>query len=219
MNKSLALLFAVLCLTQIASSTEAEAMSVDDKRIEELLQTTTGRFALAFAELNNLSGGPYDALIEGIQYIVDDLESQKASQQEAFGQRIKDHQSEVVAQNDIISASNIDISQSSNLLANALYPQREQNQRLIDNNNQSIAETRDYMEKITTEREQQNAAYNDRVTEQNGALAAVDQAVEIMEKISRGDVSFAQNANLIRSALQVASKKSDKMDIVDSEFI
>lgn len=64
----------------ISTSTENESMTVEDKRIEELLKTSTGQYALALAELNSLSGGPYDSLIEGIQYIVDDLEVQKANQ-------------------------------------------------------------------------------------------------------------------------------------------
>jgi hypothetical protein len=147
------------------------------------------------------------------------LEVQRSDQVEAFGKRIKDHQSEVVFLNDLISSANIDVSQSTNLLNNALYPQRDQNQRMIDSNNRSLDEIRGYMETITSEREAQKAAYEARVVEQNGALAAVDQAVEILEQIVRGDVSFAQNGEIINAALKVASEKTRAMDPIDSEFI
>lgn len=63
-------------LVSAATCTESGAestMTVEDKRIEELLKTSTGQYALALAELNAMTGGPYDSLIEGIQYIVDDL--------------------------------------------------------------------------------------------------------------------------------------------------
>lgn len=121
--------------------------------------------------------------------------------------------------NDIISSANVDVSTSTSLLQNALYPQREQNQRLIDNDNRDISETRGYMEQITREREAQKAAYEERVQEKNGALSAVDQAVEIMEKIIRGEVSFAENGQVVHAALKVASEKTKKLDPIDSEFL
>lgn len=215
----IALVGILLIGVAISTSTENEAMSVEDKRIEELLKTPTGQYALAMAELSAMTGGPYDSLIEGIQYIVEDLEVQKATQAEAFGQRIKDHQSEVVFLNDIISRANIDISTSTSLLNNALYPQREQNQRIIDNDNRSISETREYMDLMTKDREAGKSAYEARVAEKNGALSAVDQAVEIMERIVRGEVSFAENGQIIHAALRTASEKTKKLDPIDSEFI
>lgn len=74
------------------------------------------------------------------------------------------------------------------------------------------------MKRITTERALHKEQYEQLVKEQNDALSAVDEAINIIEALIRGDVSFAENGS-VHKALFIVNQKVKVQDPVDSEFL
>jgi gas vesicle protein len=208
---------AAIIATLLISSTvsiEMKLSHVQEKRLKELDQEKWGHIILRFAELHNLAGGPFDDLKSAVEQLIADLGDRVNELDEEYNQNTLDHQSEVTRLQDEISDAQIDVASTDNLLNNVLYPAIDTLKAKIETLHNNINENNKYVEKITFERENGHAEYETRVSEQNDALSAVDECLNILEQVSGGNISFIQSKQLKNSLDKVAKTLNKGADEV-----
>jgi len=215
MARSFALVVCMLLLA-FASASKTRLTSAQEKRITELRQSNLGEIMLTLAELHMMSAGPVDELNEALEALIEDIQEKIDDNDEAYNERSLQNQSEVTRLEGLISDTEVHISNANNILENILYPALEELQSTLASENQSVEDNNAYIATITAQREEDHEVYESNVAEQNDALSAIDECLEILEQLSSGSISLVQTKKFKVSLNKVVSslKKSTNNSMI-----
>jgi chromosome segregation ATPase len=198
--------FAVLALLLVSSlAVKTRLTAAQEKQIKELKKEKWGDILFTMAELQIQSQGPFEELLDAVSALVGDISDKIEDNDNAYTDRSNAHQSEVTRLEGVISDTNVAIANTENVLNNILYPTLEELQNRLQGYHNNVDENNAYMEKITFERNEAHEAYLDRVEDHNGALAAVDECLGILEQIT-GPLSLIQVKKVQNSIHKVTQK-------------
>lgn len=213
MNRTIiAIVLATLMVSTMA--VENKLTHVQEKKMKELQNEKWGHIIFELAELHSLAGGPLDDLVNAINQLVADLGDRIDELDEEYNDRSLFHQSEVTRIGSDISSAQISVSSTTNFLENILYPEQTKLEFNIASNNDAIDENNAYVVKLTFEREAQHEQYENRVTEANAALSAIDECLDIINQVSGGNLSFAQGKSINKSMKKVVDTLPKSTDEV-----
>lgn len=214
MTKSVMALVLATLMISSSFAVELKLTHVQEKKMKELKNERWGRIIFTMAELHSLAGGAVEDLTNAIEQLVSDIGDRIDELDEEYNDRTLFHQSEATRIGSDISSAQISVSSTTNLLENIFYPERSKLQFNIASNNDAINENNSYIEKLTFEREASHEAYQGRVDEQNAALSAVDECIDIISSISGGAVSFAQSKQINKAMNKVVDTLPKSADEV-----
>ncbi|KAM3144293.1 hypothetical protein pb186bvf_003457 [Paramecium bursaria] len=176
----------------------------------ELAKSNYGRALLHLVELHSLAQGPVQELIEGIEELVNDLQTGLEDLDYGFARRTNEHNSLVVQLNQAIQDAQIDVSRSEDVIDNLLIPRRDQLIARIDNLVENQDLNRKSLGEAEVQRETEIEAYNLQVEELNGATAAVDEALQLLATLTNPSLlqvkKFQNSLKKIESKIKSRSK-------------
>jgi len=191
MARSVVLVVCMLLLA-FASASKTRLTSAQEKRITELRQSNLGEIMLTLAELHMMSEGPVDELNEALEALIEDIQEKIEDNDASYNERSLQNQSEVTRLEGLISDTEVQISNANNILENILYPALEELQSTLASENNSVDENNEYVNTITAQREADHEVYETNVAEQNDALSAIDECLDILGQLSGGNISLIQ---------------------------
>jgi hypothetical protein len=200
----------------LSSATSTRLTSAQEKKIVELRQSKLGEIMLTLAELHLMSGGPVEDLNEALEALIEDITVKIEDNDAAYNERSIQNQIEVTRLEGLISDTEVQISNANNILENILYPALEELQSTLASQNQSVEENNAYVAAITAQREADHEVYESNVAEQNDALSAINECLEILGQLSSGNISLIQTKKFKTSLnkVVVSLKKSTNNSMV-----
>jgi predicted nucleic acid-binding Zn-ribbon protein len=180
--------------------------SAQEKKLAEVRQHTIGDVMVGLAELHMMAGGPVEDLNEALEALIDDTEEKIADNDESYNERSLQNQSEVTRLEGQITDVEVQIASTTNLLESILYPTLESLQQNLADLNGEVEENNAYVARITQEREDTHEVYETNVAEQNDALSAIDECLEILNSLSGSDLSLIQTKKVQVNLKKIVSK-------------
>lgn len=177
-----------ICLLLVSTSFAAKTRltSAQEKKVKELKESKLGHLIFELAELHIMSQGPLEDLIEALEALISDIDEKIEENDVQYNERSLQNQSEVTRLTGEITNAEVQISNTENLLNNILYPTLEELQGKVERLHEEVADNNEYVERITYEREEAHASYEQRVAEHNDALAALDECLEVLSELTGG---------------------------------
>jgi hypothetical protein len=154
------------------------------KIVEELQKTKYGATLLHMVQLHSMAQGPVQELEDAIEELISDLNEELENLEFEFNQRTSQHNSDVISLEQEIQDAEIDVDRSEDTIANLLVPRLNQLQSRLQQLQENIEENRGTLAENTLVREQEHDAYELQVEELNGATAAVDEALSLLDSLS-----------------------------------
>lgn len=156
--------------------------------------------------------------MQAINAVIEDLNIKTDKANEDFEARTLWHESEERRLTDLINEASRNIAEAHELIDNVLVPQRNQLTEEIANLQRQIEETKEYIEKITAERETAHNDYLVRVDEHNSAISAIAEALSILSQLNGEEPSLIQMKRVQRSIDKIKANIQGKR-MVEATFI
>ncbi|KAM3137389.1 hypothetical protein pb186bvf_010569 [Paramecium bursaria] len=199
----------VLAIAVSAFNTEGLSRSAQ-KHYEQLQQSNWGKAILELAELHASTGGVLNDLVGAIEEMIQQLNDELEELEYNFGVRTNEHNADVQNLTQEIQDADIDIQRSTDTLDNLLKPRREQLKTKIDN----LQDNQEFNRKTLAEneliREQQHEEFELQITEYNEAVAAVDDALNLLSTLTNPSLAqikkFQNSLRKIEARIKPHSK-------------
>ncbi|CAD8147730.1 unnamed protein product [Paramecium pentaurelia] len=180
------------------------------KKLEELQRTKLGQAILNLVNLHSLVQGPIQELIETIEELIQDINNNMEDVQYKFLMRTNEHNSFIVQVSQQLQDADQDIARMIDVIDNLLIPRKDQ----INNRIRSLIENDEFNRKNVDEiillRDQENQAYQQQIQEDNDAIDAVDDAINLVGSLS--NPSLLQIKNFKFTLKRLSSKQWNRVN-------
>ncbi|CAD8147173.1 unnamed protein product [Paramecium octaurelia] len=192
-------LLALIGLTYGISSKISHA-----KKLEELQRTKLGQAILNLVNLHSQVQGPIQELVEMIEELIQDINNNMEDVQYAFLMRTNEHNSFIVQVSQQLQDADQDIARMMDVIDNLLMPRKYQITTRIESLIENDEFNRKNVEEITLLRDQENQAYQQQILEDNEAIDAADDAINLVNQLSSPSLFQIKN---IKFTLKRLSQK------------
>ncbi|CAD8095879.1 unnamed protein product [Paramecium sonneborni] len=179
------------------------------KKLEELHSSKLGKTILNLVMLHSQVQGPISELIEAIEELIVDINTNIDEVEYKFQVRTNEHNSYVAQVGQQLQDAEQDIARMIDVIDNLLIPRRDQ----IRNKIESLVEydefNRKNVDETTLLREQEHEAYIKQIEEDNDALDAVDDAINLVSSLS--NPSLLQIKNIKFTLKRLSSKQWNRV--------
>ncbi|CAK63177.1 unnamed protein product (macronuclear) [Paramecium tetraurelia] len=199
-------LLALILTLSIVYSIDPSMVQLSTEKMDELSQSNLGKFILEMAQTHAEMRGPLDDLVTAIGDLENELTAELQQLEDDFTRSTNQHQ--VTQENlDInIGQTEINIFNEKDFIDAILLPSIDQTNAKIERLNGFMNDNRDALSRETLARQNQHQAYLDRVSEHQGAISAVDEALQLINSLINGNVAFSEKATIHQAVKRVNSK-------------
>ncbi|CAD8200705.1 unnamed protein product [Paramecium octaurelia] len=199
-------LLALILSLSIVYSIDPSMVQLSTEKMDELSQSNLGKFILEMAQTHAEMRGPLDDLVTAIGDLENELTAELQQLEDDFTRSTNQHQ--VTQENlDInIGQTEINIFNEKDFIDAILLPSIDQTNAKIERLNGFMNDNRDALSRETLARQNQHQAYLDRVSEHQGAISAVDEALQLINSLINGNVAFSEKATIHQAVKRVNSK-------------
>ncbi|CAK70584.1 unnamed protein product (macronuclear) [Paramecium tetraurelia] len=192
-------LLALIGLTYGISSKISHA-----KKLEELQRTKLGQAILNLVNLHSQVQGPIQELVEMIEELIQDINNNMEDVQYTFLMRTNEHNSYIVQVSQQLQDADSDIARMMDVIDNLLMPRKIQITTRIESLIENDEFNRKNVDEITLLRDQENQAYQQQIQEDNEAIDAADDAINLVSSLSNPSLFQIKN---IKFTLKRLSQK------------
>jgi predicted phage tail protein len=155
--------------------------------------------------------GPVQELIDAIEELIEDLTTDLQELDFNFQQRTNEHNALVIALEQDIRDAESDVARMDDTINELLIPRRSQIKTRIA----AITDNMDFNRKTLAEdtllREQEHADYELQIEEFNEAIAAVDEALALLQSLSNPSASLIQIRNFSAAVNRISMKSWNRV--------
>ena len=151
-------IFALLALTAFSYDLKAKQTSFVQtatglqSAMNSLKESQTGAMLMNLAEVQMLTGGPLEELVQALKDLTASNQKSLAAENDDFAKETTRHELEVKRLEVLIQEITIDINTNQQQLDNVLYPRRESLENQISTLQQQIQDTQDTIVRETAQR-------------------------------------------------------------------
>jgi len=206
-------IFALLALTAFSYDLKAKQTSFVQtatglqSAMNSLKESQTGAMLMNLAEVQMLTGGPLEELVQALKDLTASNQKALAEENDDFTQETTRHELEVKRLEVLIQEITIDINTNQQQLDNVLYPRRESLENQISTLQQQIQDTQETIVRETAQRKREHEDFIQKEAETEAVIAACGEALELLRSLLNGQTSLAQ----VRVAQKAMKKIQDKL--------
>lgn len=187
--------------------------------MKSLKETQAGAMLMNLAEVQMLTGGPLEELVQALKDLTAENQKALADENDDFAKETTRHELEVNRLEVLIQEITIDIDTNQQLLDNTLYPRRESLESQISTLTQQIQDTEDTIERETAQRERENKEFLQREAETKAVIEACGEALELLRSLQNGQTSLAQVRVAQKAMKKIQEKIANLKGSPMSEFV
>ncbi|CAD8204593.1 unnamed protein product [Paramecium octaurelia] len=182
-------------------------------KLDELNQSNLGKMILELAQTHAEMRGPLDDLVTAIGDLENELTAELQQLDDDYTRSTNQHAATQENLDIQIGQTEINIFNQKDFIDAILLPSIDQTNSKIDRLNGYINDNRDNLSKETVNRQKQHQQFLDRVSEHQSAISAVDEAIQLINALINGNISFAEKGT-INQAIERINTKTQKTNTV-----